>query len=558
MIQVVYKKEDKRFIFLKGEPGEMEQLESHLNKIPSYMFMPSFTGIPRPEVFLNKSVTQSGQVIYYCHSGLWRHIYEWCNKKQIRITGIDDEFKYTSFPLSLKEFTDYVLNWNLKFEPRDYQIKSAWLILKYRQSLSELATRAGKTLIAYIVFRYMLENGAQNILMIVPSIQLVKQGVSDMSEYQEFFKSETVWANSDLCDSSNLTIGTFQSLILMLDKKSKRYNPDFFNKFDIVCVDEAHHLPCKSINTILNQKFLKNVKLKFGFTGTLPKENTIESFACQSIMGPKIQEIRAEELINEGFLAKPNITQIRINYNKSEELIEQYIKCGEYLNSSYKLVDGKKVALPKEQKEFTIQHVKVLPITLTKVKPTLEKDEYVKYLIDLCKSNGSNLLNLEHMLVHRSQKRIQIIKGLLDQMNGNCIIFAHNDTYITYLSKLLKEEYKDKIVRSIKGTDNLKKRQKIIDEMLKANNVILVASYGCCGTGLTFKNVDYGIFAQSFKSDIINKQSLGRLMLKNEDKEEFILYDLVDVFPSGQIKKHGDERLKIYKKEGYDVKIKNI
>ena len=60
--------------------------------------------------------------------------------------------------------------------------------MKYRQSLSQLATRAGKTLIAYIVFRYMLENGAKKILMVVPSIQLVKQGVEDFKEYKEFFQ----------------------------------------------------------------------------------------------------------------------------------------------------------------------------------------------------------------------------------------------------------------------------------------------------------------------------------------------------------------------------------
>jgi hypothetical protein len=50
----------------------------------------------------------------------------------------------------------------------------------------------------------------------------------------------------------------------------------------------------------------------------------------------------------------------------------------------------------------------------------------------------------------------------------------------------------------IDGAANLKKRQKVIDEMLVNNNCILVASYGCCSTGITFKNVDYGIFAQSF------------------------------------------------------------
>lgn len=554
MIQVVYKPNDYRYIFLKSDiPNELIRLEEYLNKIPQYMFLPSFNGVPKPEVFLNKMKTKTGQIVYYCHSGLWKNIYDWCENNGVQISGIDDKFKYTNMNMSLDDFTEYIYSWGLNLDPYPYQIKAAWLILKYRQSLSELATRAGKTLIAYMVFRYLLEHGAHNILMIVPSIHLVKQGVNDLKEYKEFFQSETVWSKSELCESSNLTIGTFQSLVLKLDPRSKNYNPGFFDKFDVVCVDEAHHLKCKSIDTILKQKFMTNIKLKFGFTGTLPPSNTIDSFICQSLMGPKIQTIKAIELVDGGFLAKPNLTQIYIKYDWDEKLMDDYIKCGEYLCSSYKMNGAKKITLPKEKQEFTIQHEKILPFTLKQIKPTMDKMKYIDYLIDLCKSNGSNLLNLEQMLVHRSEKRINIMYDLLDKMDKNCIVFAHNDSYIDYLGALFKERYPNKHIYIIKGTTSLKKRQKIVDDMLIYNDVILVASYGCCGTGLTFKNVDYGIFAQSFKSEIINRQSLGRLMLKTSEKDEFYLYDLVDYFPSKKIYLQGLTKAKTYKKEGYEL-----
>lgn len=554
MIQVVYKPNDYRYIFLKGDHNEMVELEKFLNKIPQYMFLPSYRGVPKPEVYLNKMMTKNGDVVYYCHSGLWRQIYMWCESKGVQISGIDNKFKYTDMNMSFDEFTEYVYSWDLNLTPYQYQIKAAWMILKYRQSLSELATRSGKTLIAYMIFRYMLEHGAKNILMIVPSIHLIKQGVKDMKEYKEFFNTETVWANPELCESANLTIGTYQSLVKKADKKSKTYDPTFFDKFDVVCVDEAHHLVCASINTILSMGFLKNIKLKFGFTGTLPKENSLESFACQSLMGPKIQTITAIELIEDGFLATPNITQIYINHEWKGELIKECIKCGEYLNSNYVMQSGKKVSLPKEQQEFTIQHVKTLPLVLKETKPLYTDEEYAQYLMDLCSSNGSNLLNLEQMLVHRSKKRIDVMIKLLKKINKNCIVFAHHETYIDYLAKVFEKEFPDKIVFKIKGNVSLKKRQKIIDAMLSSNDVILVASYGCCGTGLTFKNVDYGIFAQSFKSDIINKQSIGRLMLKTSEKDEFYLYDLVDKFPSKKLYLQGLAKARTYKNEGYVFK----
>ena len=555
MIQIIYKKQDLRFIFLTGDPEELKQLEEYLNKIPQYMFLPSFRGVPSPTVFLNKFKATDGRIIYWCHSGLYKTIYDWCADHHVTVDGIDNNFIYTDTTVTLEQFQEYVSGWELNLNPYDYQMEAAWNIIRHRQSLSQLATRAGKTLIAYIVFRWMLEHGAHKILMVVPSIQLVKQGVEDFKEYKEFFQSETVWGKSEFCASANLTIGTYQSLVQRADKKSKKYDPKFFKDYDVVLIDEAHHLVAKSINTILNLDFMKNVKLKFGFTGTLPQEHTIDSFCCHSLMGPTIQDISPMELVDGGFLAKPNITQIRIEYPDNEELTAEYIKCGEYLNSSYKLVDGKKVLLPKEERDFTIQHEKVLPYVLKQVKELYDPEEYRSYLIDLCKAKGSNLLMLEQMLVHRSQKRLDIIDDLLDRMEKNCIVFAHHTEYLKKLKKHFEERFPGRPVYIIDGGATLKKRQKVIDAMLTDKGAILCASYGCCSTGITFKNVDYGIFAQSFKSEIVNLQSIGRLMLKNSEKDEFFLYDLVDVLPTKKLFMQGVAKVKTYKDKGFQFKI---
>lgn len=560
MIKCIYKPADHRYIFMQSDSPQQKELldlEEYLNKIPQFMFLPSFRGIPKPEVFLNKFKARDGRLIYWCHTGLIGVIEEWCKNNGITITGIDDALKYREMPMSLDEFKHYVDSWGLSLNPRDYQYEAAYKILCNQQSLSQLATRAGKTLIAYMVFRYMLEHGARKILMIVPSIQLVKQGVADFSEYAEFFKSETVWAKSELCASANLTIGTYQSLVQRADPKSKKYDPKFFKDYDVVCVDEAHHLVCKSINTILGLDFMKNVKLKFGFTGTLPQEGTIESFCCHSLMGWTIQDISPMELVDEGFLAKPDITQIRINYKDSPQLTQAYITCGEYLNGNDKIIDGKKVLLPKEKQSFTMKYEKTLPFAVQEVKKLYEPEEYKSYLIDLCKAKGSNLLMLEQMLVHRSQKRLQIIDEILFGMTKNCIVFAHHTGYLKFLREHFEAKFPDRKVYLIDGAANLKKRQKIIDEMNNNDGVILCASYGCCSTGITFKNVDYCILAQSFKSEIVNLQSIGRCMLKTDEKDIFYMYDIVDVFPTKKIYTQGLAKVRTYEKEGFDYRIVN-
>jgi superfamily II DNA or RNA helicase len=236
-------------------------------------------------------------------------------------------------------------------------------------------------------------------------------------------------------------------------------------------------------------------------------------------------------------------------------LTAAYIKCGEYLNSNDKVVDGKKIQLPKEQREFTMQYEKTLPYALEQMKQLYTDEEYKLYLIDLCKAKGSNLLMLEQMLVHRSKKRLKIIDDLLLTMDKNCIVFAHHTEYLKFLKKHFEEKFPDKKVRIIEGTATLKKRQKIIDEMNKTDGVILCASYGCCSTGITFKNVDFCILAQSFKSEIINMQSIGRCMLKTDEKDTFYMYDLVDVFPTKKIYSQGLAKIRTYEREGFTHRI---
>lgn len=580
MINIQYNKDDLRYIFITGDKQHTDILEATMNKIPDYMFLPAFKGVPKPEIFLNKfRHRDTKQIIYYTYSGLWKYVIDFCASNNIQCNTLDSYFKYSQFQSdigSLDEFIEYVNSWNMNLTPYDYQYRAAWLILNYRQSLSQLATRAGKTLIAYMVFRYALEHGAHNILMIVPSRPLVRQAVSDMQKFKEFFTTETVWSGGELCEGSNLTIGTFQSLVKRFDKKSTKYDPGFFDKFDIVCCDEAHTAKCESIKTILQQNFMKNVKLRFGFSGSLPKSDTIESFACGSLLGPMIQDVRSHELIDGGFISDIRISQYYIKYKENICLYDNYIRCAEYLCSEYVNDENKEhILLPKDEREFTIQHVKRMPVALKHIKNEIIKEsktidltdderemywrqKYVDYLYSICKQTGSNALLLEQMLVHRSQARIRLIDRLLSSFNKNSIVFAHHTEYLKMLHDHFKALYPNRNVYMIHGGTTTKKREQIIANLEKDTDAILFASYACIGTGLTLRNLDYGIFAQSFRSEIINKQSLGRGLMLAEDKEYYQLYDIIDVFPTKRIYRQGLDKKRLYAEEKFNCTIHKV
>lgn len=580
MINIQYNKDDLRYIFITGDKIHTDILEATMNKIPDYMFLPAFKGVPKPEIFLNKfRHRDTKQIIYYTYSGLWKYVVDFCASHDIQCNTLDSYFKYSQFHSdigSLDNFIEYVNSWNMNLTPYDYQYKAAWLILNYRQSLSQLATRAGKTLIAYMVFRYALEHGAHNILMIVPSRPLVRQAVADMQKFKEFFTTETVWSGGELCEGSNLTIGTFQSLVKRFDKKSTKYDPDFFNKFDIVCCDEAHTAKCESIKTILQQNFMKNVKVRFGFSGSLPKDETIEAFACGSLLGPMIQDVRSYELIDRGFISDVRISQYYIEYKENIELYDNYIRCAEYLCSEYVNDENKEhILLPKDEREFTIQHVKRMPVALKHIKNEIIKEskmmglndderelywrqKYVDYLYSICKQTGSNALLLEQMLVHRSQARIRLIDRLLSSFKKNSIVFAHHTEYLKMLHDYFKALYPNRNVYMIHGGTTTKKREQIIANLEKDTDAILFASYACIGTGLTLRNLDYGIFAQSFRSEIINKQSLGRGLMLAEDKEYYQLYDIIDVFPTKRIYRQGLDKKRLYAEEKFTYNIHKV
>lgn len=567
---------DQRYLFLKSDnPKEMHQLQEHLNKIPQYMFLPSYTSIPKPEVHLD-SFEKNGSKIYFCFSGLYLEILNWCREKGIQTTLTDDIF-YKKPKLSYDEFCELVKSWNLTIAPREYQLNAAYNIISYRQSLSEIATRAGKTLLAAIIFRYLREvEGIRKILMIVPSIQLVKQGHQDFSDYNggDYFRTETVWAKGESVSCPELTIGTFQSLVKRCDKRSPKYDSHYFDGFDCVCVDEVHNAKAASIKMILSQPFMKGVRWRFGFSGTLPLKGTLESFSVQELMGGKIQDISPKELIDGGFISDLHITQYRIGYpelEKSSGLRDEYIRCAEYLCSPFTEGEkkGSKILRPADGRDMCMIHEKKLPYALRQMRERIVKEDnlivkanmeqqYCDYLIDSCKANGSNLLVLENYVAQHSKRKEEIIKNIVRGADdGNIILFFHYNEYCKHIYDILKREFPDRHVLLMTGATTPKKRDEYKKMMKESDDVVLCANYGVSSTGLTLR-LKYGVFVESFKSHVIVKQSLGRGLCLDPSKDHFELYDIIDCLPTGRLQMQGIHKCKIYKQEEFKYDIVRI
>ncbi len=571
MVTVANSENTFRYVFILGDKSDLLAIEKHFNKIPEYMFLPRFTGIPRPVVYIHRGNKKDGSLYMWAYSGLWKEIIDFCKEANI---ACDDKllpnFKHRTAP-SYDKFVEIVKGWNLSLEPRDYQLKSAWKIINYRQSLSELCTRAGKTLIFYIIARYMTEHeGVKKTLMVVPNVTLVLQGLEDVKEYADFFTGEAVWAGGEEVKLANLTIGTYQSLVNKLipqkrDSKTKKfkpnpkYDPHYYDDFDMICIDEAHHLVCDSIEKILSQPFVEKSKMMFGFTGTLPKKDTIESFACHMLMGPTIQVLETNELVNDGFICNANIEQIHIKYNFDDiNFCRNWNKAAEYVLGDVKKQNGEPVMLPKSECRLTMNKLKELPIVLKSQKPLHNEKEWSKFLTMYMKSMGSECLQVEQLTIGLSQERYQVIDEIIGTNSGNGILFGTHSEYIEEVAKYLKNKWMDKEIYVIKGSTSTKKREEIKARMLETNNCLIVASYGVLSTGVTLKNINWAILCESYKSEIINRQTIGRGLLPAEGKEFFYIYDLIDELPTKKLVKHGSAKMKTFQESKFVTSSRTV
>lgn len=284
---------------------ELEQLNISLNKrIESWRFNP-----------LVKKGLWDGYVSYikddkWIPSGLWREVMGICKdyKFEFKLEGITEIFDTN---INQEKFTQWAIDFFEKSEitPRDYQIEAAFNILKFKRCLSELATSAGKTLISFLTVAYLLEKQkAGKILFIVPNVSLVVQASEDFLDYNYRnaidIKVQQIYSGQKIRPGRNVIIGTYQSLV----KKEKAY----FEQFDAVIVDETHKAKSASIKTIL-QKCV-NAEYKYGLSGTIPKEGTLDRLTLMAYTGPLITEISANYLQNEGHIAGCKVKIIKMDY----------------------------------------------------------------------------------------------------------------------------------------------------------------------------------------------------------------------------------------------------
>ena len=439
--------------------------------------------------------------------GLWSEIYSICEKYNIDVS-IDGLDKLIDTSLNLDNFTLWCNEFfkDKKFKPRDYQIESAWKIIRFKLSVSEVATSSGKTLIAFMVLAYLKKvHGIKKFLMVVPNANLIMQGSEDFEEYGldelDDCELQQIHGGNKKKISSGLMIGTYQSLVKM--------EPEFFDDVEAVFVDECHQSHSASIKKVVS--LCNDAKWRFGLSGTLANKGTAEYLTIQQFLGPLVMEISPKFLFDNNYATPVSIKIVKMDWLDSE------IK--------------EKLSTLKEN-----------------------KDEI----------EGNEIFNIERKLVVSSEKRLKYIIDFICKVSKNSLVLFQSvgEGYGKKIYDGIRELTSDKEVYYIDGDTPTDLRDYFINKMEEGTNKILVASFGTLSTGISIKNIHNIFLTESYKSEIIIKQTLGRGMRLFEGKDKVIVIDFVDDFSfngkANYLLKHSQERIEIYKREHFEYRTYEV
>jgi superfamily II DNA or RNA helicase len=442
--------------------------------------------------------------------GMWNEVKTIAKRYnlQLKIENIEELFNKSYNEEDYKKWEIDFYKDSTNYKPRYYQTESVLKALKYQKCLLEVATSGGKTLIAFNIFRYLLDrNISKKFLYIVPNINLVTQTEEKFYEYEEMLNNKIKWKSQCVFSGAkketkdvHIVFGTYQSLV--------KKDLEFFKQFDTVLIDEVHHAGNQSIKTILSKCY--NAQYKIGVTGTLPKKESFNWFILQAYIGPKVYEVLPSQLISEGSATPIKIIQLELNY------LEEDVK----------------------RNLFKLRSVK-----------GEEKD-------------GAKLLNLEKQLARDNRKRFIYICEHVKKLQKNSLVMF-SDVQNDYGRKIYDwlRENTEKTIYYADGQTTADNRDYYKKQMELNDDVIIVASSGTFSEGIDIKNMGSISITESKVSHFIVNQILGRGMRLKDGKEQVIVFDFVDNYAYGSghqqknyLLRHGDERLKTYKERSFPVK----
>ena len=383
---------------------------------------------------------------------------------------------------------------------RDYQVSAIQQMMRYYRNLCISPTSSGKSAMLYYKIRYHVDVLDHNVVVVVPTTQLVEQLFKDFIDYSELNKWDAVgncqllYSGKEKTFNKKVMISTWQSLAAMAKFQPEMFH-DIIEVTDCLCLDEVHQFASKVTLETAN-KFI-NAKWRTGTTGTLD-DSKINKLQLIGLMSEPYQVITTRELMDEKSVVDLKIKVCKIEYP------EWWKK--QFSGMAYR--------------------------------------EEINYLVTYLPRN-------------------KFIAELASNTKGcTIVLYTYIEKHGVILDQLIRTMNPDREVRFVHGGVDIEAREEVRTIAESGKSVIIIASSAIFSTGVNIPAIENVIFAMPTKSTVRVRQSIGRGLRLLKGKSHCTLFDIADDMSyksyTNTTLRHMFSRIEVYEKEQFEFDVVKI
>ncbi len=248
---------------------------------------------------------------HYLYRGLIPRICEFATQHGYEVTNQVPKPDSGYLSTTLNELLEDI---PLKFPLRDYQHAALKTMLAEERCIIHSPTGSGKSYIMYLLTQLLPD---VKTLIVVPTLGLVTQMVSDFKSYGYADAIHVIQGGTTTDTKTRVTVSTWQSIYEM--------PPSWFAQFGCVMVDEVHLAKSKSIAGIMEK--CTTTPFRFGFTGTLDNLQC-HRLILEGLFGTVARVATTNELVKKKQLTPPKVIVCVLEY---PEAVRKQMRRSDYV-----------------------------------------------------------------------------------------------------------------------------------------------------------------------------------------------------------------------------------
>ena len=313
--KITLKKKNQSVMHIQTDPGIANELSDFFSFfVPGYKFMPAF-----------KNRIWDGKIrLFNAQScelpiGLFSYVQEFAQQRKY-IVEVEHDTYYgrpdSVNDVDLVELATFVEGLNLtsrgnKIAPREYQVEAMVEAIHRKRAILLSPTGSGKSLIIYLLMRWLLDRSTKKVLVIVPTTSLVQQMYADFEDYSKFDETWDVELEVHRIYSGKPKMNMSQRIFVSTWQSVYKLPGAWFEQFGTVFGDECHGFKSKSLTGIMNKS--REAEYRFGTTGTLDGTQT-HKLVLEGLFGRIYNVTTTKKLQDDSTLAALDIQILLLKY----------------------------------------------------------------------------------------------------------------------------------------------------------------------------------------------------------------------------------------------------